>query len=65
MDYNNEQMQRIHTFCMGIDKIRDSMRTLITSIDKDLESKKEELSALNNGLEKLNGSEESAKSHEA
>lgn len=65
MDYNNEQMQRIHTFCMGIDKIRDSMRTLMASFDKDLESKKEELSALNNGLEKLTRSEESAKSHEA
>ena len=37
MDYNNEQMHRIHTFCMGIDKIHDSMRTLMASIDKDLE----------------------------
>ena len=37
MGYNNEQMHRIHTFCMGIDKIHDSMRTLMASIDKDLE----------------------------
>lgn len=63
MDYNNEQMRRIHTFCMDIDKIRDSVRTLMVSIDKDLESKKEELSDLNNGLEKLTESEESAESH--
>ena len=60
MDYNNEQMRRIHTFCMGIDKIRDSMCTLMASIDKDLESKKEELSAVNNGLKELVESEEGA-----
>lgn len=65
MDYNNEQMQRVYTFCMGIDKIRDSVRTLMASIDKDLESKKEELSALDNGLEKLTGLEESEKSYGA
>lgn len=60
MDYNNEQMQRINTFCMGIDKIRDSARTLMASIDKELESKKEELSALKSGLEELAESEEGA-----
>ena len=60
MDYNNEQMQRINTFCMGIDKIRDSARTLMASIDKELEYKKEELSALKSGLEELAESEEGA-----
>lgn len=60
INYNNEQMQRINTYCMGIDKIRDSMRTLMASIDIDLESKKEELSVLNNELEELAESEEGA-----
>lgn len=61
MDYNNEQMQRIHTYCMDIDKICDSMRALIASLDKDLESKKEELSAIGSGLEELTETEEGAK----
>lgn len=61
MDYNNEQMQRIHTYCMDIDKIRDSMRALIATVDKDLESKKEELSTIGNGLEELTETEEGAK----
>lgn len=64
-NYNNEQMQRIYTFCMGIDKIRDSMRTLTASIEKDLESEKEKLSDLNKELEELAASEEGTITDEA
>lgn len=65
MDYNNEQMHRIYTFCMGIDKIRDSMRTLTASIEKDLEVEKEKLADLNKGLEELAASEEGTITDEA
>lgn len=65
MDYNNEQMHRIYTFCMGIDKIRDSMRTLTASIEKDLEAEKEKLADLNKGLEELAASEEGTITDEA
>lgn len=60
MDYNNEQMQRINTYSIGIDKIRDSMSALMESIDKDLKSKQEELSDIDKGLEELAESEEGA-----
>ena len=65
MDNNNEQRQRIHTFCVSIDKIRDSVRAMLASIDKDLESEKAKLSTLNNGLEELVESEEGARIDEA
>lgn len=51
MDDNYEQMQRIHTLCMGIDKICDSMRP--ASIDKDLESNKRNCQPLTTSLKRM------------
>ncbi len=64
-NYNNEQMKRIRTFCSDIDKIRDSVRALMASIDQDLETKKVELSTLHSGFEEPVGSEEGERYHDA
>lgn len=65
IDYYNEQMQRMRDFCAGIDGIRDAVRTLLMSIDQDLETKKAELAALDHELEELAQPEEGADIHEA
>lgn len=62
-DYNNEQMQRIYEMCVGIDKIRDSIRSLLASIDQDLDFRKTELSTLSDGLKNLAESDEGVKNY--
>ena len=65
MGYNNEQLQRINEFSTGIDKIRDSLHSLLLSVDKDLVLKNEELSALISGLNTVEISESPEKGYEA
>lgn len=64
-NYNNEQMERIREFSEGIDRIRDSIRALMTSIDHDLELQQMELSMLSNGSGDSGESQEGTSDHEA
>lgn len=56
--YNNEQFRRIMQFSDGIDRVRNSMHSLIKSFDSELEKSKDELTELSNGLKQLDSFDE-------
>lgn len=64
-EYSKEQLNRINALCFNINKIRDSVYSMLTAIDNELQVKESELTAIGAEMRTMNELQEGTETHES